>query len=61
VIGAGDVRALAECLQNVLATTARAHAQATIAGRAWIASEFSVDRLRHASERALASLVTQAP
>jgi glycosyltransferase involved in cell wall biosynthesis len=61
VIGAGDVRALADCLQSVLATPVRAHAQAAIAGRAWIASEFSVDRLRHASERALASLVTQAP
>jgi glycosyltransferase involved in cell wall biosynthesis len=61
VIGVADVRALADGIHTVLETPARALAQAAIARRAWIASEFSLERLRDTSERALAALVAAAP
>jgi len=52
-----DVRALADGIQAVLDTPKREIVRMAGARRAWIASEFSVDRLVRASERALVSLM----
>ena len=52
-----DVRALADGIQAVLDTPKREIVRMAGARRAWIAREFSVDRLVRASERALVSLM----
>lgn len=56
-IPARDAQALADGIHAVLQTPVREIARIAGARRAWIASQFSLDRLLQASERALGSLL----
>jgi len=52
-----DPSALAGQIGAVLDRPSRERARIAAAGRAWVAGEFSIDRLARASERAIAALV----